>query len=32
MNLSQTMKHHPDMLQMIPPIQIVDVDIINKDF
>jgi hypothetical protein len=32
MNLFQTLKHHLNMLQMILPIQAMDVDIINKNF
>jgi hypothetical protein len=32
MNLTQMVKHHLNMLQMILLIQVVDVDIINKDF
>jgi len=30
-HLFHTLKHHPDVLQMVLPISAMDVDIINKD-
>jgi hypothetical protein len=32
MKLSQSLEHHLDMLQMMSPIHVMYVDIINKDF